>query len=399
LTGFAAGQPSLLRAINERAILELIRSRGAISRAQIARATGLSKPTVSLALGGLIGAGLVHEVGRSSGRKGPSAALYELDPSSGWVVGIDVGRHWVRVAVADIAGNVAARSDERTHARSSASLIEQIGRLAHDVAAEAGIRWRDVSHATVGVGGVVDPHRGAFSLAPNLPGLGRQGLIGAIRDELGTGVTFENDVNLAALGELAKGAGRGVANFVFLFVGTGVGMGIVIGGELYRGTSGAAGEIGYMPVGEGDPRDRAVRRRGQLETSASAAAVVRFAQETGVRPPLTAKRVFSLAERGDRKAVAVVRAEAQRIALAVAAVAPVLDPELVILGGGIGGNRVLVDPVEAELRQISPFRPRIEISQLGEEAVLSGALATALSAAQERVFSRAPDPERREIVV
>jgi predicted NBD/HSP70 family sugar kinase len=249
------------------------------------------------------------------------------------------------------------------------------------------------------VGGVVDPHRGAFALAPNLPGLGRQGLIGAIRDELGTGVTFENDVNLAALGELAKGAGRGVGNFVFLFVGTGVGMGIVIGGELYRGTSGAAGEIGYMPLGEGDPHDRAVRRRGQLETSASAAAVVRSAQAAGVPPPLTAKRVFWLAERGERNAVAVVKAEARRIALAVAAVAPVLDPELVILGGGIGGNRVLVDPVEAELRQISPFRPRIEISQLGEEAVLSGALATALAAAQERVFSRAPDPERREIVV
>src|SRR5262249_265867 len=149
-------------------------------------------------------------------------------------------------------------------------------------------------------------------------------------------------------------------------------------------------------------RDRAVRRRGQLETSASAAAVVRFAQETGVRPPLTAKRVFSLAERGGRQAGAGGRAGAQRVPRAGAPAGPAPRPAAGDLGRGsrgIGGNRVLVDPVEAELRQISPFRPRIEISQLGEEAVLSGALATALSAAQERVFSRAPDPERREIVV
>src|SRR5690349_16972002 len=216
---FAAGQPRLLRAINERTILELIRHTGTTSRAQIARQTGLSKPTVSLALGGLIDAGLVHEVGRATGGKGPSAVLYELNPSAGWVVGIDVGRHWVRAAAADISGRIVARLDERTRTRSAASLIEQIGRIAHDVAGEAGIRWPDVTHATVGAAGVVDPRRGALAMAPNLPGFGRPGLVGAIRDELGTMVSFENDVNLAALGELSAGAGRGVENFVFLFVG------------------------------------------------------------------------------------------------------------------------------------------------------------------------------------
>ena len=147
---FAAGQPRLLRAINERTILELIRRTGTTSRAQIARESGLSKPTVSLALGGLIEAGLVHEVGRATGGKGPSAVLYELNPSAGWVVGIDVGRHWVRAAAADITGTIVARRDERARARSSATLIEQIGTIAHEVAGDAGIRWRQVTHATVG---------------------------------------------------------------------------------------------------------------------------------------------------------------------------------------------------------------------------------------------------------
>jgi predicted NBD/HSP70 family sugar kinase len=396
---FAAGQPRLLRAINERTILELIRRTGTTSRAQIARESGLSKPTVSLALGGLIEAGLVHEVGRATGGKGPSAVLYELNPAAGWVVGIDVGRHWVRAAAADITGAIVARRDERARARSSATLIGQIGEIAHEVAGDAGIRWRQVTHATVGAAGVIDPRRGAVALAPNLPGFGRQGLVGAIRDELGTAISFENDVNMAALGELSDGAGRDVGTFVYLWVGTGVGMGIVIDGRLYRGSSGAAGEIGYMPVGAGDPHDRAVRRRGMLEETAGAAAVSRIARERNVRPP-TPARVFAAARRGDAAAIGVVDEEARRIALAIAAVLPVLDPELVILGGGIGGNGdLLLAPVEREVAQLSPFRPRIAVGELGDEAVLHGAVATALRAAQEQLFTRVPNRDRREIVV
>ena len=396
---FAAGQPRLLRAINERTILELIRRTGTTSRAQIARESGLSKPTVSLALSGLIAAGLVHEVGRATGGKGPSAVLYELNPAAGWVVGIDVGRHWVRAAAADITGAIVARRDERARARSSATLIGQIGEIAHEVAGDAGIRWRQVTHATVGAAGVIDPRRGAVALAPNLPGFGRQGLVGAIRDELGTAISFENDVNMAALGELSDGAGRDVGTFVYLWVGTGVGMGIVIDGRLYRGSSGAAGEIGYMPVGAGDPHDRAVRRRGMLEETAGAAAVSRIARERNVRPP-TPARVFAAARRGDAAAIGVVDEEARRIALAIAAVLPVLDPELVILGGGIGGNGdLLLAPVEREVAQLSPFRPRIAVGELGDEAVLHGAVATALRAAQEQLFTRVPNRDRREIVV
>jgi predicted NBD/HSP70 family sugar kinase len=396
---FAAGQPRLLRAINERTILEVIRRTGTTSRAEVARQSGLSKPTVSLALSGLIEAGLVHEVGRATGGKGPSAVLYELNPAAGWVVGIDVGRHWVRAAAADITGAIVARRDEQARARSSATLIEQIGAIAHEVAGDAGIRWRQVTHATVGAAGVIDPRRGSVALAPNLPGFGRQGLVGAIRDELGTAISFENDVNMAALGELSDGAGRDVGTFVYLWVGTGVGMGIVIDGALYRGSSGAAGEIGYMPVGCGDPHDRAVRRRGMLEETAGAAAVSRIAKQHDVRPP-TPARVFTSARRGDAAALEVVDEEARRVALAIAAVLPVLDPELVILGGGIGGNGdLLLVPVERELANLSPFRPRIAVGELGDEAVLHGAVATALRAAQEQLFTRVPNRDRREIVV
>ena len=377
-------------------MLELIRRSGATSRAQLARQSGLSKPTVSLALSSLVEAGLVHEVGRATGRKGPSAVLYELNPGSGWVVGIDVGAHWLRAAAADITGTIVARLDRRAGSRSAGALVGLIGEIAHDVAREAGLRWRQVTHATVGNPGVLDPSRGLLAHAPNLPGWGRQGLVGAIRDQLGTSVSFENDVNLAALGEQSAGAGRGVDNFVFLWIGTGVGMGVVINGGLYRGAGGAAGEIGYMPLGGGDPHDRGFRRRGQLEESMAASAVLRHARHLGLRTT-TAKSVFTAARRGDGAARAAVDAEAARVALAIAAVSAVIDPELVILGGGIGRNDDLLDPVRRELAALSPFHPRVAVSELGDDAVLHGAVATALAAAQDQLFNRSRAHLRREL--
>jgi predicted NBD/HSP70 family sugar kinase len=386
---YAAGQPPLLRAINERTVLDLIRRAGPMSRAEIARQTGLSKPTVSLALSGLIAAELVHQVGHSSGNKGPRAELFELNPGSGWVVGIDVGRHWLRAAAADITGEIVARRDERAQRRSGA-LIAQLGQIAHGVAGDAGISWDRVTHATVGSPGVLDPSRGLLEHAQNLPGWGRQGLIEAVRTELGTVVSFENDVNLAALGERSRGLGRDVADFIFFWVGTGTGMGIVIDGRLYRGAGGAAGEIGYLPLGDGDPHDRAAFPRGLFEESAGEAGIVRHARALGMRTPLTPKTICAAARRGDERAAQVVAAEARRIALAIAAVAPVLDPRLVVLGGGIGRNNadLLLGPIERELQALSPFRPRLAASELGEEAVLAGAVATALEAAQNQLFSR-----------
>ncbi|MEO8292629.1 MAG: ROK family transcriptional regulator [Actinomycetota bacterium] len=386
---YAAGTPSLLRAINERTVLSFIRYAGPVSRAQIARDSGLSKPTVSQALSSLEDARLVREAGRTSGGKGPTAQLYELNPHAGWVVGLDVGRDRLRAAIADLSGEVVGRRDERSKARSARSLIAQTGELARGLAAEAGIRWRQVTFATVGSPGVFEPERDEMQLAYNLPGWSRHGVVDALRAELGTNVAFENDVNLAAVGEQQHGLGRGVANFVYLHIGTGVGMGLVLNGELYRGSHGAAGEIAYLPLAAADPHDPGNLRRGALEESVGAAGVVAVARQLGMAPPLSAKRVFAAARRGDPTAGRVVSVVAERIALAIAAVVPLVDPEIVILGGGIGRNGdLLLDPVQRELRALSPFHPHIRISALGEDAELRGAVAMALAAAQDQLFSR-----------
>jgi len=375
--------------MNERTIVELLRRQGPMSRAQVSRDTGLSKPTVSLALASLRAAGLVREFGVSSGGKGPGALLYEINPNAGWVAGIDVGRRWVRAAVADITGTMVARRDERAAVRSARSLIGQIGHVAHELAAEAGVRWSDVVHAAIGSPGVFDPARGLVEMAPNLPGWGRSGIVEAVRDELGTVVSFENDVNLAALGEQARGHGQAIPNFVYLWVGTGIGIGIVIDGRLYRGARGAAGEIGYLPLGVGDPHARTHRRHGAFEDAASATGIVRAAQEAGLVGATSAEHVFAAARRGDGRARHVVEVEARRLALGIATIAPILDPEAVVLGGGIGRSAdLLVEPVERELRELSPFHPRVLVSTLGDDAVLHGAVATALEAGRREVFAR-----------
>ena len=393
------GTPSLLRAINARAILELIQRSGPVSRAQVARDSGLSKPTVSLGLAALVEAGLVREVGRSSGGRGPSAVLYELNPEAGWVAGIDVGRRWVRAAIADITGAIVARRDERAEVSSADALIGQLGTVARGLAGDAGIAWERVIHTTVGSPGVFDPVSGTVNLAPNLPGWGRYGLVEALHAELGTRVGVENDVNLAAVGERWKGLGQGVRDFGVLSIGTGVGVGLVLGGELYRGSHGAAGEVGYLPIGR-DPHDPNVRRRGAFEEATNAAGVVRTAREAGMTGPLTPKRVFALARKGDPTAREVVAIEARRLALGIAVVTTVVDLDLLILGGGIGGNGdLLLDPIERELHALSPLRPRLAVSSLGDDAVLQGAVATALGAAHDWLFDPARMLDRKELAV
>jgi predicted NBD/HSP70 family sugar kinase len=387
---FSPGTPALLRAINERTVLECLHGGDPASRAEIARLSGLSKPTVSQALSVLERAGLVREAGRTTGSKGPSAILYEVNTAAGHVVGVDVGHERVRAAIADLSGDTIARVDQKSRAHSARALITQIGRVARQVAEQAHLPWSRVTVTVVGSPGVFTEDGDHPTLAHNLPGWGRAGVLDAVRAELGTHVRFDNDVNLAALGESRFGAARGVETFVYLHIGTGVGMGILLDGQLYRGATGAAGEVGYLPIADGDPFDPKHRRRGALESALGAQAVVREARAAGMRTASSATEVLSLAREGDPRAGRVVETLAQRIGLALAAIVTVLDPELVVLGGGIGRNGdLLLEPVRRALAAVSPIRPRVAVSELGADSELLGAVAMGLAIAQERLFQRA----------
>ena len=382
------GNPQLLRTMNERLLLDYLRLHGPASRGELAKASGLSKPTVSAALAGLEEAGLVQLIGSLSGRPGPTTAIYDVNVRAGVVAGVDIGRHWVRLAIADLRGEFIARRDIRNSARSAADLVRRVRTLAHKVAADAGIDWAAVHYAVIGSPGVLNPVTGRLDYAPNLPGWGRAGLVGQLRNALEVESAIENDINLAAVGELTFGAGSGVRNFVLVSIGTGVGMGIVINGELYVGSTGAAGEVSFLPATEVDAAPDDARQRGMTETVAAAGGVARTAEQAGLSPT-SAKDIFAAAAAGDERARSVVEAEGRRIGALITAVAAILDPELVVLGGGIGNNLDLLGAAMAQrMAELGPLRPRIVASTLGDDGVLSGAVSRALDIARDRLFDR-----------
>jgi predicted NBD/HSP70 family sugar kinase len=377
--------------MNERAVYERIRLLGPVSRPQLAAATGLSKPTISLALADLERTGLVLAVGHRTGTAGRAALLYKIRPEAGWVIGLDVGREWVRAALVDLSGEIAVRTDVRSRAGSPTALICQLGRIVDDLAAAAG---SEITNIVLGTPGVHDVDNHRLRLAPNLPGWDRPGVTGRLAERLPVPFAIENDIALAALGEQGYGLGAGLRHFVYVSIGTGIGMGIIVDGELYRGARGAAGEIAFLPMGETDPLAYApaTRWHGMLESVASAPGVVATAQRLGMSGQITAKRVFDAARAGDPVAERAVAHEADHVARALAGVVALLDPELVVLGGGIGGHGadVLLGAVRDRLETMTPLGPpRVEVSPLGDDAVVLGALATGLATARALVFDRA----------
>src|SRR3954464_10317408 len=264
--------PALLRTLNQGALIQRLRSDGPLSRAQPARDTGMSKPTVSQALAEVESAGLVRPVGPAAPSRGRTALLYEPDPTAGYVVGIDIGRAWIRVAVADLAGRIIARSDTPNRARTAAAVVRAVAREARATVKRADVGWKRVVHTVVGSPGVFDPTTGRLWHAPNLPDWSKPGLADELRNALTPSTAIDNDANLAAVGERDFGRGREARSFVYVELGTGLGVGIVIDGEIHRGARGAAGEVGYIPWA---PAPTAARSdRGRLEEATSAAAVV-----------------------------------------------------------------------------------------------------------------------------
>ena len=386
-----AARPQLLRALNEQLLLRHIRQLGRCSRAELARLSGLSKPTVSLALANVERSGLVQEAGQRTGVPGRSAVLYEIRPQAGYVLGLDIGHQYLRGAVADLTGEVIARSAVRTRASSTSGRVAELIGLADELCADAGITRSSVTQTVIGTPGVYDPRRNAIALAGVLAGWGKPAVLADLRAAFGQQLVVENDVDAASLAEREHGHGREVRTFAFVWIGTGIGMGLVIDGKLHRGVHGVAGEIAYMPISAGqgsDPED--ARRRGTLEAAGSAAAVVRAARRSGMRGSVSARRVFEAAAAGDERAAAVVADEAALVARAVCAIVTVVDPELVVLGGGIGQAPGFAAAVAAELRKLAPVLPEVRVSALGTEAVVDGCLASGAELAWQRLTALLP---------
>ena len=384
------GTPRLLRELNDRAALDLLLSSGPLTRSKIGQLTGLSKVTASQLLARLEERGLVEVVGSTEGGRGPNAALYAVVPSSAYVAGLAVGPETVTAGIADITGQLVAETTvEPGDAEDPVALVHSSVQKA---ARRAHVSMARLHSVVIGTPGVIDPRRGDMRYSFDLPAW-HEGVISALRGDLRRPVTIENDANLAAVAERAVGVATGVSDFVLVWFVLGPGMAVMLGDRLHRGVSGGAGEIGWLPV-PGAPLPDDVGYSGKEPLGASfqslvgRQAILALAARHAV-PGDEVGEVVAAAVGDGPGGTAFLDELARRIAVGVASVAVVLDPELVVLGGRLGGRggAELSGRVQREVARLCPANPRVEASTVTGNPVLRGALHAAVEQARDGVFT------------
>jgi predicted NBD/HSP70 family sugar kinase len=367
-------------------LLDLLHERVALSRADLASESGLSPATVSRALSSLLGAGLVREVAVPGEGPGRPARYVELRPDGALVVGIDAGGTMLRGVLADLVGTVRRKVARPARDPRDPDLL--VADLIDLVRAAAGSEERGrILAVAAGISGIVDHEAGRVRISPDLPGLDGIDVAARLSTELGVPVEVDNDDLLAAVGEAAVGAARGSTDVVFLSLGFGLGAGILVDGRPVRGADHAAGAVGSLGAQRLDERasGRAIpgRYRAALARTGRAADLAR------VPAGLDARAVFDLADAGDPVARNIAADVTADIAGMASDLAAVVDPDVIVLGGGLAANRPeLVDAVGQHLAGNVPFPPRVVLSALEGSAVVHGAVALALA----HVRSHLPDP-------
>ncbi|MFM9632404.1 MULTISPECIES: ROK family transcriptional regulator [Streptomyces] len=396
-TAGTPGTPRVLRAMNDRAALDLLLAHGPLSRTRIGKLTGLSKPTASQLLARLEAAGLVLATGTTEGRPGPNAQLYEVNPAAGHAAGLDVTPERVLAAVADITGRTVGTYEVPAPGRKIAGdVVRQVTGALDGAVKAAGLARNDVRRLVVATPGAFDPTTGRLRYASHLPGWHSPTLLDDLAAALPMPVEYENDVNLVAVAEQRLGAARGHEDFVLLWNEGGLGAALVLGGRLHRGWTGGAGEVGFLPV-PGAPLVRQVTRAnsGGYQELAGSQAVPKLARELGVTgipsgpyAESAAALVARAAAEEDGPLRELLGTYATRLATGLASLVSVLDPELVVLSGAslTAGGEVLRALVQAELEELAASRPKLVVGEVTERPVLRGALESALAATRDEVF-------------
>lgn len=285
----------------------------------------------------------------------------------------DLGGTKLAAAMVDAHGQIVAELTEPTDSRGGAHVAEQIAASAGKLARTVGVEVARVRHVMVGIPGAIDPLTGRVSLTPNVAGLQDFDVLDYLRNRFGPGVTIENDVNLAMLGEQARGCASQCRNAAFLALGTGAGLGLLIDGKLFRGARGSAGEIADLPLGR-DPTSHATSTSGAFELEVGSLAIVDRYRRQGGADAATVRDIFSLLQAGDAVAASVLDTTARWVALAVATLQSLLDLELIVFGGSIGVRPELYERVRQALPTLFSRPIHIAPSRLGDRAGLIGAV-------------------------
>lgn len=381
-----------MRESNKLELLRLVQQNAPCSRADLVRLSGLTAPTVSALIGVLQQAGVVKFIGDGKPNGGRPPRLIELNGEHAFVAGADVGGSTVRVAIADLNGKCRGRwlKDLGT-VKDPKVITEAVATGIKELCAKIDVPEKKIVELAAGAPGITDVRSGRVLSAPNLSGWHDVPFRDLLSKATGLPTTVENDVNLAALGEQWCGVAKDASSFVFLAVGTGIGAGIMMNGQLYHGTTWSAGEMGYLMI-PGLPSDAlSVDRLGALESAIGGRSIERtwrerISMKKGIRG-LKASEILELGETGDRVAQEILENTAEFLATAITNMNLILDVPLVVLGGGVA-NDALQKATANYLSNNEFARPKLVLSNLGAEAQLMGALRLALLAAEAHGYQR-----------
>jgi glucokinase len=389
----AAARPEGMRAVNIRDLLRLLRRHSPCSRADLVRLSGLTAPTVSAAIASLERRDLVTTLGPGSSSGGRPPGVLEFNAAHACVAGVDIGGSNARLALADLNGKIIGRWSSALSANSSPKVVTGlIAAGIQQVARQHKIPANKILHIAAGAPGITDAVAGRVLSAPNLQAWQAVPLRRLLQDKTRIETTVENDVNLGALGEGWRGAAQNVPNFIFLAIGTGVGAGIVLNGTLHHGANWSAGEVGYLllPGLAADPPS--TDKPGGLESAIGGEGIAQsWLDQVGQRdeaPVPCATDIFDLAVAGDSRARELLHQVAGKLAMAITNLSLVLDLSLVVLSGGVGEHRALLQAVQRRLERNQFARPQLVASSLAGEAQLFGAIWLALQAAEEQGYRR-----------
>jgi glucokinase len=383
-----------MRRINRSAILEIVRRESPISRTLIAEKLDVSLPTVLRIIDELIEEGLVRTQGKTEWSGGRRRSLIEFNAEEQVVIGVDLGGTKMFGAIADLGGSILDEVEFSRHGTLGEASYDRLVELIEILMASPRLEGHKIRGIGVGAAGVTLHREGVVTWAPSLNWRDYP-LRQKLNDKFNMPVIVDNDVNLAALGELWFGAGQNIQNMIMLTNGTGIGSGIIIDGALYRGAHEAAGEIGYLMPGR-EFLGRKYDGFGALEEVASGTGIADHARQVlkGQRSQeklaaLTAEDVFDAARHGEAWAQTIVDQAVDYLAIAVASVSAYFDPELIVLGGGVSRSAdLLVEPILNRIIGTTPVAPHVVISVLGHRATVLGAVVNVLHATEDSFVVR-----------
>jgi predicted NBD/HSP70 family sugar kinase len=374
----------------ERVLSFLLTHDATATRPEMADACDLSRPTVLAAVERLEELGLVEAVGQRSGLPGRSAALYEVSRRAGLVGAIDIGGSNLRVALTDVRGRTLAEIREPTTVAGGPEVTHRAAALLADVLDTTIADGQPLSAVAVSVPGVVAADGATIHYAWNIGQPDPYDIRTPLTKALGAPVILDNNVNLAAVGERWRGAAQHLKTFAVIAVGAGVGAGIVHDGQVLRGAHGAAGEVAFLPAAPhyGRPPTGTADEAGGITLLRKA----REHPQWSGSAPASVEELFARAAQGEGAASDLVEEESRRIAVIAASICAVIDPEAIILTGGVGANEALVRRTDALVHEMAPFPPAVLRSALGERASLVGAVALGTGTIQARLLGRLSDP-------